>query len=301
LLVEALAGAVAAAAGARVQLFGPPVDYVITVIWIVLITNAFNLLDNMDAAVASIVPIIAAGLAITALLEGQRLVGGLAVVVAAASLAFLVYNWHPARIFLGDAGSLFMGFLLAVISLKLRTGVPHEASAIAVVLLVGPAVFDTTLVVISRVRTGRKIFIGGTDHTSHRLMLLGVPHVGVTAILVAATALSVGLGVLVAEGLVAPAVALPVALVAGGLALGFLLRVGVYHSEAGSRTELFIKSRVGVDDESSTPKANAKWSDAFPTADPRRSASTQSRGRRQAISTPLIAVVNALKASKSRG
>ena len=116
LLVEASAATAAAAAGAHVQLFGGPLDYVITVVWIVVITNSFNLLDNMDAAAGSIATVIASALAVTALLEGQRLVGGMAVVVAAACLAFLLYNWHPARIFMGDAGSLFLGFVLAVIA-----------------------------------------------------------------------------------------------------------------------------------------------------------------------------------------
>ena len=118
LLVEASAATAAAAAGAHVQLFGGPLDYVITVVWIVVITNSFNLLDNMDAAAGSIATVIASALAVTALLEGQRLVGGMAVVVAAACLAFLLYNWHPARIFMGDAGSLFLGFVLAVIALE---------------------------------------------------------------------------------------------------------------------------------------------------------------------------------------
>ena len=125
LLVEATAAAVAVAAGAQVHLFGGPIDDVITVVWIVVITNSFNLLDNMDAAAGSIATTIAIALAVAALLEGQMIVGGLAVVVASACLAFLIYNWHPARIFMGDAGSLFLGYLLAVVALELRTPVSH--------------------------------------------------------------------------------------------------------------------------------------------------------------------------------
>ncbi len=240
LLVEASAATAAAAAGAHVQLFGGPLDYVITVVWIVVITNSFNLLDNMDAAAGSIATVIASALAVTALLEGQRLVGGMAVVVAAACLAFLLYNWHPARIFMGDAGSLFLGFVLAVIALKLRTPVPHGASIVAVVLLVGPAVFDTTLVVISRVSHGRPIYIGGTDHTSHRLLLLGIPRVGVTAVLIGGTAASCTLGVLVAEGELSPWVAVPVALVPALAALAFLLRMGVYSDDGRGRHQLVV-------------------------------------------------------------
>jgi UDP-GlcNAc:undecaprenyl-phosphate GlcNAc-1-phosphate transferase len=239
-LIEAAAAIAAALAGARVEIFGGPLDYVITVVWIVVITNSFNLLDNMDAAAGSIATVIAAAVAVTALLEGQRLVGGMAVVLASACLAFLIYNWHPARIFMGDAGSLFLGFSLAVISLKLRMPVPHGASIVAVVLLVGPAVFDTTLVVISRVAHGRPIYVGGTDHTSHRLLLLGIPKVGVTAVLAGATAASCTLGVLVAEGLLSPWIAVALALVPGLAALTFLLRMGVYSDDGRGRSQLVI-------------------------------------------------------------
>jgi UDP-GlcNAc:undecaprenyl-phosphate GlcNAc-1-phosphate transferase len=214
-------------------------------VWIVVITNSFNLLDNMDAAAGSIASVIAAAIAVTALIEGQVLVGGLAVVIASACLAFLIYNWHPARIFMGDAGSLFLGFMLAVISLKLRMPVPHGASIVAVVLLVGPAVFDTMLVVISRVKHGRPIYIGGTDHTSHRLLLLGIPKVGVTAVLVIGTTMSCTLGVLVGQGVVSPWVAVPLAGIPAVLALVYLLRMGIYTEDARGRHQLVVHpSRV---------------------------------------------------------
>jgi UDP-GlcNAc:undecaprenyl-phosphate GlcNAc-1-phosphate transferase len=241
LLVEAVAAGAAAAAGAHVQLFGNWIDYVITVVWIVVITNSFNLLDNMDAAAGSIATVIASALALTALLEGQYLVGGMAVIIASACLAFLMYNWHPARIFMGDAGSLFLGFTLSVIALKLRTPVPHGASIVAVVLLVGPAVLDTTLVVVSRVTHGRPIYIGGTDHTSHRLVLLGLPKVAVTAVLVAGTAASCALGVLVAEGVISPWLAVPVAGIPAVVALTYLLRMGVYSDNGKGRSQLVVR------------------------------------------------------------
>ena len=108
------------------------------------------------------------------------------------------------------------------------------------VLLVGPAVFDTTLVVISRVSHGRPIYIGGTDHTSHRLLLLGIPRVGVTAVLIGGTAASCTLGVLVAEGAMSPWVAVPVALVPALAALTFLLRMGVYSDDGRGRHQLVV-------------------------------------------------------------
>ena len=204
--VEVPAAILAVAAGARSDLFDNEIDFVIIVAFLVALTNAFNLLDNMDGAAGAIGTTIAIGLATAALIEGQILVGGLAVVVAATCVGFLVYNWHPADIFMGDAGSLFLGFLLAVIALMLRTGVPHPASAVAIILLVGPALFDTALVVISRTRAGRRVYVGGTDHTSHRLVLLGFSSVGATVSLVVATALCATLGVLVAVGAISAAV-----------------------------------------------------------------------------------------------
>jgi len=235
LAVEAAAAAVAIAAGARIQLFGDVPDIALSIVWIVVIANAFNLLDNMDGAVGSIAPTIAAALAVTALLEGQVLVGGLAIVVASACLGFLLYNWAPASIFMGDAGSLFLGFLLAVIALKIRTDADHFASAVAVVLVVGPAVFDTTLVTTSRLRAHKHIFIGGTDHTSHRLRLLGVPPRAVVGLLLVGTAASATVGVLVAEEVVPPAPAVVGAALAFVAALVLLLRVGTYLGTDESR------------------------------------------------------------------
>jgi UDP-GlcNAc:undecaprenyl-phosphate GlcNAc-1-phosphate transferase len=239
LLVELGAACVAVAAGARIQVFGEGIDVVLSVLALVVLTNSFNLLDNMDSAASAIAATIATALAVTALLGGQTLVGGLAVVVAAASLGFLVYNWHPASIFMGDAGSLFLGFLLAVIALKLRTGVGHFPSAVAAVLLVAPAVLDTTLVVISRVRSGRPIYIGGTDHTSHRLMLLGIGPRLVLAVLVLATTFSASIGVLVSQDLVHPVLGAVVVFVPGAIALVALLRIGRY-SPAGGRAQLTL-------------------------------------------------------------
>jgi UDP-GlcNAc:undecaprenyl-phosphate/decaprenyl-phosphate GlcNAc-1-phosphate transferase len=242
LAIEIPAAVVAVLAGARADLFGYGVDFVISVVFLVVLTNAFNLLDNMDGAAGAIGTTIAIGLATAALIHEQVLVGGLAVVLAATCLGFLVYNWHPAAIFMGDAGSLFLGFLLAVIALMLRTDVPHPASAVALVLLVGPALFDTTLVVISRTRSRRRIYVGGTDHTSHRLVLLGMTSVGATVTLVAASALCSFLGVLVAVGSVSADVIVPIVVIGTIVGLVSMLRVGVYKLDAG-RGELVARPR----------------------------------------------------------
>jgi UDP-N-acetylmuramyl pentapeptide phosphotransferase/UDP-N-acetylglucosamine-1-phosphate transferase len=141
---------------------------------------------------------------------------------------------------MGDAGSLFLGFLLAVIALMLRTDVPHPASAVALLLLVGPALFDTTLVIISRTRARRRIYVGGTDHTSHRLVLLGMTAEGATVTLVAATAVCSLFGVLVAVGSVSAVVIAPIVAIAAIAGLVLMLRVGVYKPDAG-RGELVAR------------------------------------------------------------
>ncbi|MEY2397438.1 MAG: UDP-GlcNAc:undecaprenyl-phosphate/decaprenyl-phosphate GlcNAc-phosphate transferase [Actinomycetota bacterium] len=222
---EVLAALMAAAAGAHVQIFGGVTDTALTVVWLVGVTNAFNLVDNMDGAAGGIASAAAVALTITAALNGQVLVGGLAAVVAGTCVAFLIYNWHPARIFMGDAGALPLGYLLAAIALKLRFPVPHASSITAVVLFAAPALFDTTLVVISRTTRHKPVYIGGTDHTSHRLLRLGLSTRVVATLITAASAACAALGVVVGRGVVpALPVVVPVALAGvGGLAL--LLRL----------------------------------------------------------------------------
>lgn len=225
LAVETAAALAAAAVGARVDLFGNAFDWVLTVAWLVVLTNSFNLLDNMDGAAGAIATVTAVAVTASAALQGQVLVGGLAAVVAGATMGFLVHNWHPARIFMGDAGSLFLGYLLAVITLLLRFPTEHAGSIAAVVLFAAPCLFDTTLVVVSRIRLQQSIFVGGTDHTSHRLRRLGLPVGGVAVVLALGTAASCALGLLVGHGYL-PALPLvaSVALLAG-IALVLLLRV----------------------------------------------------------------------------
>jgi UDP-GlcNAc:undecaprenyl-phosphate GlcNAc-1-phosphate transferase len=224
-VIEAAAAVLAFAAGARVHLINDPADLALTVAWLVVVTNAFNLLDNIDGAAGAVASTIAAALTVACLLEGQWLVGTLAAVTAGACLGYLVYNWHPASIFMGDAGSLFLGFMVGVIALRLRTDVEPFASVVAVVLLVAAALFDTTLVVLSRVWSRRSILVGGTDHTSHRLVRMGLAPSTVTLAMAAAAALTAGLGVAVSRDAL-PAVPVAVGVgAAAAIGLGALLRV----------------------------------------------------------------------------
>lgn len=154
----------------------PLLNYAATVLWVVGITNAFNLLDNMDGLAAGIAMIAAAHFALMCAFSGQYLVGALAIAVMAACIGFLIYNWTPATIFMGDSGSLFLGFLLASIGIKLRfpDNVTFVTWMIPIIVL-GVAIFDTTLVTVSRLkRRLNPLTTPGKDHTSHRLTYAGL-------------------------------------------------------------------------------------------------------------------------------
>lgn len=147
-----------------------------TFLWAIGITNAFNLLDNMDGLSAGIAAIAAAHFSLMCALSGQYLVGALAVAVMAACVGFLIYNWNPATIFMGDSGSMFLGFILASLGIKLRfpDNVPFVTWMIPLLVL-GVPIFDTTLVTLSRLRRRlNPLTTPGVDHTSHRLTYAGL-------------------------------------------------------------------------------------------------------------------------------
>ena len=152
-----------------------PVNIGLTVLWYVGITNAFNLLDNMDGLAAGIAAIASLTIFAIATTNGQFLVAGLAIGLAGCTIGFLRHNFYPALIYMGDGGSLFIGFLVAYLGIKLRFDGGRLVSALIPVLVCAVAIFDTTLVTISRLRTRRSPFLGGQDHLSHRLVQLGLP------------------------------------------------------------------------------------------------------------------------------
>jgi len=176
LLAQVVAAGVLLAAGIQVKLPIPVwMNVALTITWVVGITNAFNLLDNMDGLSSGVAAVASAYFLLLAALSGQYLVGAFAAAVLGASLGFWIYNFNPARIFMGDAGSLLLGFLMAVLGIKLRfpTNVPWVTWMVPVLVL-GVPIFDTTLVVVSRLRRGRNpLTTPGKDHVSHRLVRLG--------------------------------------------------------------------------------------------------------------------------------
>ncbi len=146
-----------------------------TVLWIVGITNALNLLDNMDGLSSGIATIACVFFLLLAAMSKQYLVGTLAAALLGACLGYLYYNFNPASIFMGDSGSLFIGFVLAALGIKLRfpDNVAFVTWMVPVVVL-GIPVFDTTLVVISRLRRHlNPLTTPGKDHVSHRLVRMG--------------------------------------------------------------------------------------------------------------------------------
>jgi len=151
-------------------------DYAATIIWTIGITNALNLLDNMDGLAGGIAAIAAGYFALMCAFSGQYLVGAFAMAVMAACIGFLIYNWNPATIFMGDSGSLFLGATLAAIGIKLQfpENVPFVTWMIPILVL-GVPIFDTTLVTISRLKRGlNPLTTPGKDHVSHRLTYAGL-------------------------------------------------------------------------------------------------------------------------------
>ena len=178
-----LAGQAAAAAilwwtGTRITLFVDSQIFSLaaTVLWVVFITNAMNLLDNMDGLSAGVSAIAAAIFFASAVQMDQPAVACLLATLTGACLGFLRYNYAPASVFMGDAGALFLGFILsaAAISGTYYAGPGHALSvAIPPVALAIP-IFDTLSVMLIRWRTGKPLFCGDTNHFSHRLVRLGL-------------------------------------------------------------------------------------------------------------------------------
>jgi len=171
-----------------------------TFIWVIGITNAINLLDNMDGLAGGIVCITASIAGILNLMIGQLPIAYMAFAIAGASLGFLFYNFNPAKIFMGDCGSLFLGYLVAFFGVSIQQS---SGSSSAILMLLVPIslmsipIMDTTLVTIKRLLAGRRIDQGGRDHTSHRLVAMGLSEKKAVLILYFVSALWGGLCILI--------------------------------------------------------------------------------------------------------
>ena len=179
-----LAAVILLASGIHAQVFsvllggrpGQWLDAALTILWVVGITASFSILDHMDGLCAGVAAMASVFFALIAYLNGQTLVTTLAAAVLGAAAGFLRWNFKPAKIFMGDGGAMFLGFLMATLALKLRLEhATTAASWLAPVLIPCATIFDTTLVTISRSRRGLLPFATpGKDHSAHRLANLGL-------------------------------------------------------------------------------------------------------------------------------
>lgn len=176
LSVQFLAALLIVIAGIQIRLFNIPfIDIPMTLIWIVALTNATNFLDNMDGLTAGLSAIAAFFFLIIALSQGQVLVSLLAAALLGSSVGFLTYNFNPSSTFMGDMGALVLGFILAVLAIKLNFATqPLGVSWMVPVLVLALPIFDINLVVWTRIAEKRSPVEPGRDHTSHRLRDLGL-------------------------------------------------------------------------------------------------------------------------------
>ncbi|MFW5857177.1 MAG: glycosyltransferase family 4 protein [Planctomycetota bacterium] len=178
LSVQAAAALLLWAAGVRVTLF---VDHwaaslVFTLGWMLVVTNAMNLLDNMDGLAAGVGAIASLILLVLAIQGGQVFVAGALAVLAGTLLGFLVHNFHPASVFMGDAGALFVGYLLGALAMATTYtgGDAHVAAVVAPLVVLAIPLFDTASVLVIRWRRGAPLMQGDRNHFSHRLVRLGM-------------------------------------------------------------------------------------------------------------------------------
>jgi UDP-GlcNAc:undecaprenyl-phosphate GlcNAc-1-phosphate transferase len=179
--------------------FSAPVFITISVFWIVSLSNALNFLDNMDGLCGGITLISSAAFGVLFLFKGMSMYAVVCFAMVGGALGFLRYNLTPASIFLGDAGSLFFGYSLACLAVVHVSTVAsmNLAGALGPVIILAYPVFDLTFVTFSRLKEGRKLYIGGKDHSSHRLNILVLAKRSTVFIILLLNLFLVSLGILI--------------------------------------------------------------------------------------------------------
>lgn len=186
---QIIAAAVLIQQGIFIHMFGHPIiNITITVFWIVGITNAFNLVDSMDGLAVGLAAIASTFFLFVTIDADQLHFTYISTLLLGSCIGMLYFNTTPARTFLGDSGAQFLGFMLATLAMAYNPpGLPQPSSWFVPILLLGVPIFDTTFVVISRLRRGLPVFKAGQDHVYHRLTQLGMsPTQAVTTMHVAA-------------------------------------------------------------------------------------------------------------------
>lgn len=258
------------------------VNALVTILWFMGITFALNNFDNIDGAVGGTAAISSGSIAIAAALGGQSVVTVAAAALCGASLGYLAHNAHPARLFMGDMGALGLGFSLGALGLALTPAQRPPLSMAVPVLAMGIPIFDTVLVSISRVRAGSNPAVGGTDHTSHRLLARGMSVRQAAAFLWGAQAILGVFAVLIARS-AGPMVGLllTVVVAAGGLvALGFFLRTDTWRPpwqmQASAKVVEAVERAMGA----LRHLEEAVGDEAWRLSNPRAARSTQETLRR---------------------
>lgn len=179
-IAQTIAGIIAAGVMVRIDSFGNPtgntvLDVFITTLWIVGITNSINFFDNVDGGASGAVAVISVGIFLISQASGQVYIAAISVVMFGSMIGFLIWNKSPARIYMGDAGALFLGSLVAMLSIRVDPAVNSLMFSLSVpLLLLAVPILDTSVAVISRIRRRLSPFVGGRDHLSHRLIRLGL-------------------------------------------------------------------------------------------------------------------------------
>jgi UDP-GlcNAc:undecaprenyl-phosphate GlcNAc-1-phosphate transferase len=177
LLLQTLAALIAIYFGISISFFPYDwMDWLFSVIWIVVITNSFNLLDNMDGLSSGVAALAALIFFSVSIYQGQVFMGIILIIFVGSVLGFLRYNYYPSTIFMGDAGSLFLGYILGTLTISASYVTAESASllpALMPVFILSIPIFDTLSVVIIRLKEKRPIFVGDKRHLSHRLVDMG--------------------------------------------------------------------------------------------------------------------------------
>lgn len=198
LLGQLLAVFVLIKSGIRIEIAAFPewVDLTLTVLWMIGLINAFNLLDIMDGLSAGVGAVSAMGLLVAALLQGDQTIAFMLAALIGSLLGFLKYNWQPARIYMGDTGAMFIGLLLGAMAMIGKYPSDHPLSLLTPVFIVGIPIFDTLFVMYIRYQRGLPIFWGSPDHIAIRLRHWGMSVPQIVAVSYVATGLVAGIGLM---------------------------------------------------------------------------------------------------------
>ena len=208
LIVEGVGGFAVAMSGVRLHALPAVPDVIVTAFILIVLANAFNYVDNIDGALALVSMVTAAAIVVVAVWHNNFVAAYEAAAIVGSCIGFVFFNWHPASIFMGDVGSLLLGFVLGALAFDVHLGANGADRVVTMGLLMFVPLFDMTIVYVARTLERRPLHIGGTDHTSHRLVRAGVSVRVVSVVMVAVSALStaaalviernrIGLGLLV--------------------------------------------------------------------------------------------------------